>query len=95
MPQLEARGSHKVRKHQEGQNKGALGTAASPGGEGGRRATGSVIGDREFSQILWACLSVVVQSLSHVRLCDPTDCSTPGVPACHCLLEFVQTRAIE
>ena len=47
MPQLEARGSHKVRKHQEGQNKGALGTAASPGGEGGRPATGSMIGDRD------------------------------------------------
>ena len=75
MPSLEARGSHKVRQQQEGQNKGAPGTEASPGGEGGRRATGSAIVDHEFSQILWARLSVVVQSLSHVRLCNPVDCS--------------------
>ena len=25
----------------------------------------------------------VVQSLSHVRLCDPMDCSTPGFPLLH------------
>ena len=33
---------------------------------------------------------VVVQSLSHVWLCDPTDCSAPGFPVLHCLLEFTQ-----
>ena len=32
-----------------------------------------------------------VQSLSHVRLCDPKDCSTPGLPVCHQLPEFTQT----
>ena len=30
-------------------------------------------------------LVVVVQLLSHVRLCDSMDCSTPGFPILHCL----------
>ena len=34
-----------------------------------------------------------VQSLSHVRLCDPMDCSTPGLPVHHQLPEFTQTHA--
>ena len=34
----------------------------------------------------------VVQSLSHVWLCDPTDCSTPGFPVLHHLLEFAHTH---
>ena len=33
-----------------------------------------------------------VQSLSHVRLCDPMDCSMPGLPVHHQLLEFIQTH---
>ena len=33
---------------------------------------------------------VVVQLLSRVRLCDPMDCSTPGFPVPHDLLEFAQ-----
>ena len=33
-----------------------------------------------------------VQSLSHVRLCDPMNCSMPGLPVHHQLLEFTQTR---
>ena len=33
-----------------------------------------------------------VQSLSHVRLCDLIDCSTPGFPVLHCLLELAQTH---
>ena len=32
-----------------------------------------------------------VQSLSHVRLCDPMNRSTPGLPVHHQLLEFTQT----
>ena len=32
-----------------------------------------------------------VQSLSSVRLCDPMDCSTPGFPVHHQLLEPTQT----
>ena len=31
-----------------------------------------------------------VQSLSRVRLCDPMDCSTPGLPVHHQLPEFTQ-----
>ena len=31
-----------------------------------------------------------VQSLSRVRLCDPMNCSTPGLPVHHQLLEFTQ-----
>ena len=34
-----------------------------------------------------------VQSLSHVRLCDPMDCSTPGFPVHHQLPELAQTHA--
>ena len=30
--------------------------------------------------------------LSCVRLCDPMNCSTPGLPVHHQLLEFTQTR---
>ena len=33
-----------------------------------------------------------VQSLSRVRLCDPMDRSTPGLPVHHQLLEFAQTH---
>ena len=33
-----------------------------------------------------------VQSLSRVRLCDPTNCSTPGFPVHHQLPEFTQTH---
>ena len=29
-----------------------------------------------------------VQSLSHVRLCDPMNCSTPGLPVHHQFPEF-------
>jgi len=33
-----------------------------------------------------------VQSLSHVQLCNPMDCSMPGFPVHHQLLEFTQTH---
>ena len=33
-----------------------------------------------------------VQSLSRVQLCDPMNCSTPGLPVHHQLLEFTQTH---
>ena len=36
--------------------------------------------------------SNVVQSLSHVRFCDPMDCSTPGFPVLHHLPELAQTH---
>ena len=35
---------------------------------------------------------VVVQLLSHVRLWDPMDCSTPGLPVLHHLPEVAQTH---
>ena len=34
----------------------------------------------------------VIQSLSRVWLCNPMDCSTPGFPVLHYLLEFAQTH---
>ena len=37
----------------------------------------------------------VVQSLSRVRLCDPMDCSTPGLPIHHQLPEFTQTHVCQ
>ena len=41
------------------------------------QATGSLIkGTSDFQGLVF-----VVQSLSHIQLCDPTDCSTPGLPA--------------
>ena len=45
---------------------------------------GKQIGDQECS--------VVVQSLSHVQLCDAMDCNTPGFPVLHHLLKLVQTH---
>ena len=41
---------------------------------------------------LWAYHYVVVQLLSHVRLCNPMECSTPGFPVLHHLTEFAQTH---
>ena len=32
---------------------------------------------------------------SHPTLCNPMDCSTPGLPVCHQLPEFTQTHVIE
>ena len=34
-----------------------------------------------------------VQSLSRVQLCNPMDCSTPGLPVHHQLPEFTQIHA--
>ena len=42
--------------------------------------------------VLWDEHVVAVQSLSCVRLCDSMNCSTPGFPVLHCLLEFAQTH---
>ena len=36
-----------------------------------------------------------VQSLSRVRLCNPMNCSTPGLPVHHQLPEFTQLTSIE
>ena len=45
-----------------------------------------------LNNVFWIVFSSV-QSLSHVRLCDPMNCSTPGLPVHHQLLEFTQTHA--
>ena len=37
----------------------------------------------QFSSVAWSCLT----------LCDPMDCSTPGLPVHHQLPEFAQTHA--
>ena len=37
---------------------------------------------------------VAIQSLSCVRLCDPTDCSTPGSSVLHSLLELAQAHVL-
>ena len=37
-------------------------------------------------------ITVVVQLLSHVWLCNPMDYSTPGFPVLYCLPEFAQTH---
>ena len=47
---------------------------------------------------IWGCwrwLNQSVQWLSHIRLCNTTDCSTPGLPVHHQLPEFTQTQTIE
>ena len=51
-------------------------------------------------ELLTLCVCVFVcvcvtcaQSLSHVRLCNPMDCSMPGLPVHHQLLGLTQTHA--
>ena len=45
-----------------------------------------------FGNILWYKTFSSVQLLSHVQLCDPMDCSTPGLPVHHQLPEFTHTN---
>ena len=42
------------------------------------------------NRLLWSSGSI--QSLSHVQLCDPMDCSRPGFPVLHQLRELAQTH---
>ena len=46
------------------------------------------------AQLKYKCLQGFssVQLLSRVRLCGPMDCSTPGLPVHHQLLELAQTH---
>ena len=63
-----------------------------PGESQGR---GSLVGSvrHNWSNLAAVCLFFSsVQSLSRVRLCDPMDCSTPGLPVHHQLPEFTQTH---
>ena len=45
-------------------------------------SVGSTISSVQFSSVTQSCLT----------LCDPMDCSTPGLPVCHQLPEFTQTH---
>ena len=47
----------------------------------------SILSTKKYSHNLKV---VVVQSLSHAQLCDPTDCSVPGFPVLHRLPELTQ-----
>ena len=40
----------------------------------------------------WSVLSVSSVAQFHLTLCDPMDCSTPGFPVHHELLELTQTH---
>ena len=46
----------------------------------------------KFYQLLRIIQIIVAQSLSHVWLYNPMDCSTPGFPFHHQLLELAQTH---
>ena len=46
---------------------------------------------RQLWNATWEGFSSV-QSLSHVQLCDPMNCSTPGLPVHYQLPEFTQTH---
>ena len=43
-------------------------------------------------KLVMLIMVVVVRSLSHVHLCNPMNCSTPGFPVLHYFLEFAQTH---
>ena len=45
---------------------------------------------RDLFVCLFVCLFPAAQSCP--TLCDPMDCSMPGFPVLHCLLEFTQTH---
>ena len=40
----------------------------------------------------WYTYSSCSVTQSHPTICNPIDCSTPGFPVLHCLLEFAQTQ---
>ena len=46
--------------------------------------------ERQFQEITFSKVCLVTKS--GPTLCDPVDCSTPGFPALHHLLEFTQTH---
>ena len=49
-------------------------------------------GKRKKRRSISLIIVIGVQSLSRVRLCDPVDCSAPGLPVLHYLPELAQTR---
>ena len=60
------------------------------------KANGKVLREASVQQPLKNWIQIVqfssVQSLSCVRLCDPVNCSTPGLPVHQQLPEFTQTH---
>ena len=50
------------------------------------------VGYPELSKCCQFIVVVIVQSLSHIWLCNPMDCSIPGFPVLHYLLEFAHTH---
>ena len=52
----------------------------------------SEVGQKEKDKYHRISLLSSVQLLSCVGLCDPVDCSTPGFPVHHQLLELAQTH---
>ena len=57
------------------------------------------LGDQEGGWLFITCLWYSVQfssvTQSCTTLCDPMDCSTPGLPVHHQLLEYTQLTSIE
>ena len=52
----------------------------------------SLVGFHRYVYLLILVQFSSVQSLSRVWLCDPMDCSMPGLPVHHQLLELTQTH---
>ena len=50
------------------------------------------VGYPELSKCCQFIVVVIVQSLSHIWLCNRMDCSMPGFPVLHYLLEFAHTH---
>ena len=80
----------------EGLQLPSLTAAAGLGGQGCVTAGGLGLGDSVSPSLLLllkiVCCCSVSKSCS--TLCDPMDCSMPGFPVLHCLLEFTQTHVI-
>ena len=57
-----------------------------------RQATLSITNSWNLLKLVSSNQFSSVQFLSHVQLWDPVDCSTPGFPVHHQLLEFIQTH---
>ena len=47
---------------------------------------------RYMERVTWKFTFSSVQSLSRVLLCNPINCSMPGLPVHHQLLKFTQTH---
>ena len=54
------------------------------------------VGERWLLIVVFICISLIIQFSSVTQSCptlwDPVDCSTPGLPVHHQLLEFTQTH---